>query len=37
MKITLLVLAIAAAIAAVFAMQSSDGGNTFHGSIQFNP
>jgi hypothetical protein len=36
-KITLLVLAIAAAIAAVFAMQSAGGGNSFHGSIQFDP
>ena len=36
-KITLLVLAIVAAIAAVFAMQSSGGGDSFHGSIQFNP
>lgn len=36
-KITLLVLAIAAAIAALFAMQSSGGGDSFHGSIQFNP
>ncbi len=34
-KITLLVLAIAAAMAAIFAMQSSGSGNSFQGSIQF--
>jgi len=34
-KITLLVLVIAAAIAAIFAMRSSGGGNSFQGNIQF--